>query len=339
MKKQKLFVPLLLSLAAAALVVQACGTGQPPEPETRVEEAISAPAALVTATALPTEMAEVAAVEPEAGVTAAEVQPTAAVEEVEIEDTAEPAVVDPSPTPAPTASEPEPAVDVALISEPFTATIGLDSFSAYRMDVSSEFTGTLKGEPTSGDIAGLLEMTKNPEAQHLRVEMNGDTLKSLAPLGVIEIYDIGDTFYLQNPADGSWLGVPAALADAMLPAEMYNPEDSIDLPATAAPHPGTETINGVVVRRYTFGPDDLTGDSASYDEVEGTIWVAVEGNYVVRFEASLSGRHDNLAVNGITLLDEGTISMRYELSDVNGDLSIEPPPGAGGFDLGKLLFQ
>ena len=323
MKKQRLFVPLLSLLAVAMLVLQACGPGLPPAPEAPVEVVFPTPTPLATPTAAPTEVAEIATVEP-----------AATVEEIET-----PAVVEPSPTAMSETGEPEPAVEVALVSEPFTATIGLDSFSAYRVDVSSAFTGTLKGEPTSGDIVGLLEATENPEARHLRVEMNGETLKSLSPLGVIEIYDIGDTFYLQNPAGGGWLSLPAALADAMLPAEMYNPEDSIELPATATPQPGTEMINGVVTRRYTFGPDDLPGGSANYDEVEGTIWVAVEGNYVVRFDASLTGRHDNLAVDGTTLLDEGTITMRYDLSEVNSDLSIEPPPGAGGFDLGKLLFQ
>jgi hypothetical protein len=295
MKKQKLFVPLLLLLAAATLLLQACGPGQPPEPEAKVEVAIPTPTALATptATATPTEVAEIATVEPAAEATEDEVQPAGTVEEIETPPVDE----------SPATSEPEPALPVTLASEPFTATIGLDSFAAYRVDVSSAFTGTLKGEPTSGDIVGLLEATKNPEARHLRVEMNGETLKTLSPLGVIEIYDIGDTFYLQNPTDG------------------------------------TETINGVATRRYIFGPDDLTGGSANYDEVDGTIWVATEGNYVVRFEASLSGRHDNLAVSGTTLLDEGTITMRYDLSEVNGDLSIERPADAGTIDLGKLLFQ
>jgi hypothetical protein len=188
-------------------------------------------------------------------------------------------------------------------------------------------------------MAGLLEVTKRPDAQHLRIEMNGDTFNALAPLGTLEIYDVNNTFYLQNPADGTWLGVPAMLVDTLLPNGMYNPEDSIDLPVTAVPQPGPETVNGVVTRRYTFGPDDLAGDSADYDAVEGTIWVAVEGNYVVKYEASFSGRHDNLTAGDITLLDEGTISMRYELSDVNGDLSIEPPANAQSIDLGKLFFQ
>lgn len=332
MTKQKLFIPLFSLLVAATLLLPACGPGLPPAPAAQVEMVIPTPTSLATPTAAPTEAAEIATVEPVAEATEDEVQPAATIAEIET-----PAVVEPSPTAMSESAEPELAVEVALASEPFTATIGLDTFDAYRVEVSSAFTGTLNGEPASGDIAGLLETTKNPEARHLRVEMNGETLQSLSPLGVIEIYDIGDTVYLQNPAGEGWLGLPAALADAMLPAEMYNPEDNIELPATATPHPGTETVNGALARRYTFGPNDLPAGSPNYDEVEGTVWVAVEGNYVVRFDASLTGRHDNLAVDGATLLDEGTITMRYDLSEVNSDLSIEPPPGAGGFDLSKLF--
>jgi hypothetical protein len=222
-------------------------------------------------------------------------------------------------------------------SRPFTATVGFDTFSAYRLDFSSEFEGTRQGQPTSGDLSGFLEVTRNPAAQHLRVEMKGDTFKTLAPLGVLEIIDVGGTFYVKSPQDGQWLGIPAFFVRTMLPGGMYSPEENIDLPATAVPQPGAELVNGVLTRRFTFGLADLGGQAANYEEVEGTIWVAVDGNYVVKYEATLTGQHSNLTAGNITLLDEGTISMRYDLSEVNGDLVVTPPAGVVSFDLTKLL--
>ena len=97
-------------------------------------------------------------------------------------------------------------------------------------------------------------------------------------------------------------------------------------------------MNGLVTRRFTFGPADLAGDVSKYDEVAGTTWVAVDGNYVVKYEATFSGQHDNLTAGNITLLDEGTITMRYELSEIDSDLTISPPSEAVSFDLMKLLF-
>ncbi len=224
-------------------------------------------------------------------------------------------------------------------SRPFTATVGLDTFSAYRLDFSSQFEGTRQGRPTSGDLSGFLEVARNPAAQHLRVEMRGDSFKTLAPLGVLEIIDVGGTFYVKSPQDGQWLGIPAFFVRTMLPGGMYSPEDSIDLPPTAVPpaDAGAELVNGVLTRRFTFGLADLGGQAANYEEAEGAIWVAVEGNYVVKYEAMLTGQHRNLTAGNITLLDEGTIAMKYELSEVNGNLVISPPAGPVSFDLTKLL--
>ena len=222
----------------------------------------------------------------------------------------------------------------------FTATTGLEKFSAYRMMFESTFDGTRQNQPTNGTLSGLLEVTTNPQAQHLQVNMQGDAFSELALLGgKMELYDIGDTFYIQNPQDGSWIGVPAMLVDSLLPQDMYRPEDNIELPVTAVLQPGEETINGVITRRYTFDAQDMAGDKSNYDQVEGTIWVAVEGNYVVQYQAVVTGQHGNLTAGDIKLLDEGTISMMYQVTDVDGGFTIAPPQGATAINLTDLLFS
>jgi hypothetical protein len=251
---------------------------------------------------------------------------------------------------APAISESTPVAGAA--SEPFTATTGLEEFTSYRMNFSGEVDGTRQGRPTSGSLAGVLEVTKNPEAQHLGVRMTGDAFSGLAPLGSMEIYEVDHIFYIQNPQNGSWLTVPAFLIDTMLPGGVPTPEESIDVPVSAVLQPGTEIVNGVVTQRYTFGPDDLAGElETRYDHVEGTIWVAIEGNYIVKYEAAVSGqftdavaeveaksgRFGNLLGGDLSLIDEGTITMRYELSDVNDDFTIAPPAGVGGFNFGFNL--
>ena len=133
------------------------------------------------------------------------------------------------------------------------------------------------------------------------------------------------------------MSLPAGLVYSMLPSDIaISPEAYIDLPVTAVPQPGLETINGVVTRRYTFGREDLV-DGSSYDQVEGTVWVAVRGNYIVRYEATITGGLQSLVPDGMELMDEGTVTMVYEVSDVNSDLTIEPPIRNRGLILGSLL--
>ncbi len=261
-----------------------------------------------------------------------------------------------TPTPAPTAIPvpsatpvkiqadlPAPAAESTLltgqISEPFTATTGLDTFSAYRLDFKANFDGTRQGLPTAGELAGELEMTRDPEAQHVSMVMSGDAFSQLSPLGKLEIYRVGGTFYLPNPQNGSWIGVPEMFIAGMLPEDAFSPEKNIDLPQTAVLQ-GEETVDGQETLRYTFGPADLGEAGADYDQVEGTIWVAKEGNYVVKYEATFIGQHKNLAAGSMQVMDEGTLIMMYQVSQVNeADLTIEAPAEAMGLNLGQLLFN
>jgi hypothetical protein len=220
---------------------------------------------------------------------------------------------------------------------PFMATTGLDKFSAYRMDYTVSFDGTRDRQPTSGIAEGTLEATNSPDAQHLQATLAGEAFRQLGVLGTtMEMYRVNDTIYYQDPQDGAWTGVPERLVDRFLPDGMPAPEDYVVLPNSAERQLGRQIVNGEVTQRYTFDRDDL-GNARDYDDVEGTIWVADDGDYIVRYEATLSGRHENLAAGGVELMDEGTISIVYELSDVNDSLNIEAPKGARRLSLRSML--
>lgn len=220
---------------------------------------------------------------------------------------------------------------------PFTATTGLDTFSSYRMDFAISFDGARQGQPTAGSLDGTLEATRYPSAKHLLVAMEGDASGQVAGLERAEVYEINNTVYFQNPQDGAWMSLPAGLVYSMLPSDIaISPEAYINLPVTAVSQPGLETINGVVTRRYTFGREDLA-DGGSYDRVQGTVWVAARGNYIVRYEATITGDLQTLVPDGMELMENGTVTMVYEVSDVNSDFTIEPPIRNRGFNLGSLL--
>ena len=293
---------------------------------------------------VPEEMEEVVKAEP-----AVEIEPV--VEEAQADTLAEDLVEDVAKADVSTETEVVDEEPVAEADEtdaaqemeamPFTASVGLDTFSAYKLNVDVDFDGTKEGKPTAGNLAGVFETTHGPEAQHWMVQMTGDVLPELAMLGgKVELYDVGGTMYMQNPGDGTWIGVPGFLVQGMMPNEIYSPEDSIELPVRAVLQPGQEEINGIVTQRYTFGANDLASDSSKTTKtLNGTIWVAVEGDYVVKYEAEITGNHSDLTAGDIKLLDEGTLTMAYDLTDVNGNFAIGPPAGAKAIDLASLLFQ
>ena len=241
---------------------------------------------------------------------------------------------------------------VNVEAKPFTATTGLETFSSYRMNLGAEFDGFKDGQPSSGSLDGFLDVVKEPKAQHLRVDVQGDTFADIAPLGTIEAFDVNSVYYAQNPQNGSWLTVPAFLVNTMLPDGVPSPEETIQLPATAVRQPGTEMINGVITQQYTFTADNMAVEYQA-NEIEGTIWVAVVNNTVVKYQATISGQFadaaaeaeekgeqitDFLGGGNLSFIDEGTITMGYELTDVNETLSITLPDGVGGFNLLDLLW-
>ena len=89
------------------------------------------------------------------------------------------------------------------IAKPFTAVLGLDAFSSYRLNLSGEVEGTRHGLPTLGSVDGFYDVTKQPQAQHLRINTDGEAFNSIAPLGKAEAFKIKNTYNIQNPQDGS----------------------------------------------------------------------------------------------------------------------------------------
>jgi hypothetical protein len=220
---------------------------------------------------------------------------------------------------------------------PFTATPGLERLRSYRMNFEADFDGSQQGQPASGTISGLFEVTKAPSAQHWLINTSGETLRQLVPMSSVELYDIENTMHFQNPQNGAWMSLPKFLVEGMLPEGLSNPEDSIELPQTAVLQPGQEIVNGVTTRRYTFGPDDVAVDGASFESVDGTIWVAVDGDFIVKYKADVTGQFEDFAVGGMRFLDEGTLTMMYELNDINGEFTIEAPVQSSGFSLSDLF--
>jgi hypothetical protein len=80
---------------------------------------------------------------------------------------------------------------------------------------------------------------------------------------------------------------------------------------------GEEEINGVAARHYSFDESILGTALGAYDKISGDVWVAKEGEYVVKY--------------AFTSEDAKAIyRWIWEVYDVNAPFTIEPPAGAQG---------
>src|SRR5215203_1684030 len=82
----------------------------------------------------------------------------------------------------------------------------------------------------------------------------------------------------------------------------------------------SENINGVEANHYTF--DERAIGLAGLAHSTGELWVAVEGDYLVKYHLATTGAADYFGPD-----IEGTVIWAYELTDVNQPLTVTLPAG------------
>ena len=81
---------------------------------------------------------------------------------------------------------------------------------------------------------------------------------------------------------------------------------------------GSETVNGAVADHYTFDQHALGEEG--FAQSTGEIWVATEGGYIVKYLLTTKANADYFG-QGL----EGTLSLEYELTDVNQQVTMQLP--------------
>ncbi len=217
--------------------------------------------------------------------------------------------------------------EVELNAESIRTT--LQNLSSYRWQFNLSFDGAdNQGQPAQGQVEMLIESIKDPLAMHLRMQIEGQPAEELGGPIVVEMYNVDDVAYMQNPDDGSWFSFPAegGMTD-FFEAGFFDPEEIIKLPDNAQRSPLPEEVNGISTWHYTFDEADVDDENFSLDEAKGEIWVAREGGYPVKLVIEASGTSTNPELED-QLFSSGTINMTYELLDVNADFTIEVPEEA-----------
>ncbi len=222
----------------------------------------------------------------------------------------------------------EPQESMEPQSTEFTGITGLDQLSSYRVDFMMSFDGQSGDQPANGQVKMTLEEAKNQPARHLTMEMSGTMAEQTGGMNALEVYYIDDKVYMKNAAmgDDSWISFSGDEATAFEQG-FFAPDEQLELPNTADCDSQPVTVNGISTTHCTFTEKDISSDEAAFDSVQGEVWVATEGNYIVKLIFNAEG-YRTIQKSEDDVFDFGSVSFDYNVTDINSDFTITLPEEA-----------
>lgn len=254
----------------------------------------------------------------------------------------------------------------------FMSTLQSDTeITSGRMEGSIEMTGLDVAEAgiseatilfstafdtVTGNSSFLMDMSSMAGAIETDDE---DPLAGMADafLGEMEFRQIGDRVYLRFPlftsmfgAQTDWVSMPAEESDDFtttfetMPSDPNEILDAYEGADATIEDLGTETVNGVQATHYRISLDtegmDLTEAERAELEASGLfadglipmdIWVSEEG-YMVRMVMEIDGS----GIDAPPGEQFERMTLRYDMTDINGEVVIEPPPASEVTDIEDL---
>lgn len=242
------------------------------------------------------------------------VEPTATAEPEEPTATAE--LEEPTELPEPAGDAP----DLRALSD-LGAT--LEDFNSYRVAVNMRFTGQ-GADAQEGGVDIETAVIAEPPASRTTISMRGQMVAEADGMDSLSVAEIGDQVYMVLPGMGCVSGSGEEMGGATDQfSDIFDTEELLGEIGDAE-FVGEETVNGVDVYHYRFDESDVDDSDSEMRELDGHVYVAVDGNYVV-----------SMVVDGVGTMDlfdegteeEGNIHLEYNVTDVGGDFEIEIPEG------------
>lgn len=206
---------------------------------------------------------------------------------------------------------------------PQSVSDNLNELDSYRLQLSLTFTGTRSGQPAAGSIESLVEVTRQPAALHQYLQTTADIPQAGSVPGESQFFWTGDKTYVKKGSTGPWFSFSSG---PVTPDQFgfFELERLITLPDTVAAPPRFANLAGRSIQQYRFDESNLSDPNVIFEDAAGELWLTTIGNYVVRYEISASLRII-IPDPQVHLFDEGQVSLRYTLSDINSNLTITPP--------------
>lgn len=207
-------------------------------------------------------------------------------------------------------SPPEQELSMSSVTE------GLATLKSYKAHLLLKFVGKdEEGKDVNATLDLVEEFIANPQARRIILLSIGNTQPNQT--GSIEMITIGDTGYLVFESEGKKSCISTSASETNTEA-LFTPEMLGGI--SGAKYVKTETVNGVKAKYYTWKEGGLTG--MGFASAKGDVWVAVDGNYVVKYTAEGTGKGSLFGSSG---KEEGTITIEYNVTNINGSFKIEPP--------------
>ena len=206
---------------------------------------------------------------------------------------------------------------------------GLVDVNSYRVTLEVRFEGTdATGAPATASMMANIASVVDPPASEATFEISG--VADLEEVGGLSIIQVGDQVYTTLPGLGCISGAAADLgAEANPFGDLLSSNDLLGEISGAKRVLPDETINGVATYHYTFDETVLDDPNNEIDQVDGHIYVAKEGGYLVRMVMDGVGRID---IFGDGTDQTGNIHIELNSLDVNQPIDIQPPADCQSFD-------
>jgi hypothetical protein len=163
------------------------------------------------------------------------------------------------------------------------------------------------------------DLIREPLAQRTAMSSASQLEGEAGQFGSFEVITVGDmSYWVTKDADG------VESCSSMSSSEATNPQEGVFTPdmmggISDAKYLGTETVNGVRAKHYAWQENSLP--VWGFSAVKGDVWIATDGEYVVKYAVEASGKGTLFGSSQ----EEGTVRFEYDLTDVNGSFTIEPP--------------
>lgn len=217
---------------------------------------------------------------------------------------------------APVQKEAEPVVSVQKPPGDFNLPApesGLDSLTSYHQTFEMRFDGTLSGQPYSNSTKVDYSFIQDPYKELSLFETSDQDGQPLNVLSAV----IGKSYFLRTGADG----LCESIFDESLDENMKPVEPVRLLPLVyGAEEVGPENVNGIDAVHYKF--DERSLRQYGQAKASGSVWVAAQGGWVVRYELTVDAPVDVLGVGM-----QGKQTWVYNVTDAGGLETIELPEG------------
>ncbi len=248
--------------------------------------------------------------------------------------------MDEEPEPAPTSTEPamdeepEPGMDMDDETEPgmgdedseIDVDEGLEQLESYRAELVMTITSTDAEDQTgSGSMVFSVARDNATQDTEMLIGASGPLFEAQQGPTEMQYYRVEGTSYVLSPMPGTedpqCMSMPVEEDDVA--PDMSDMLGDFDYDAATLVEEG-EMVNGVATDHYRIDEtEDFQGEGlmTSVESVQVDIWVAQDGDYVVKLDAVMEGTAMPAGPEEI----EGTVEVNYNLSQINKPITIELP--------------